>query len=298
MGSRWLNATIVLFWMSTMSWLIWEKVLPPLLHGQPPTYEAMLPAADAPSRIQVGWKVFWNGRPVGTAIGRINRGQDRFVEVEHHLRLHGFPLHKAIPVGGMFHAEDERLGTDVDSKMTFDKFNRLLSFHSSVAVGKRKGVIRVDGTLAGDVLETDLSGDVSASTERRLPRGALAGDPLSPLILFRGLQVGEEWAVPVFTYFDTGETIEILHVKVDREHIDWNGRRVNTLLVVYRTDPASGLGQGDEVRRKLWVRQEDGAVLQQSIRLLGNWLKFVRTADAQPQEADDPTDPTKADSPT
>ncbi len=196
MGSRWLNATVVLFWMSTMSWLVWVKVLPSLLRGEPPTYEAMLPAADGPRRIQVGWKVFWNDRPVGTAIGRFNRGQDGFVEVEHHLRLHRFPLHEVIPIKGLFPAGDSHNGMDVDSKMTFDESYHLLSFHSSISIGKEKGVVQVDGTVHGDLLKIDLRGLVNASTEMPLPRGPLAGDPLSPLILFKGLRVGKKWTEP------------------------------------------------------------------------------------------------------
>ena len=285
MGSRWLNATIVLFWMSTMTWLFWQKVLPSLIQGEPPTYEAMLPAPDGPRTIQVGWKVFWNGQFVGTATGRTHRGKDGIVKVEHHLRLRRFPLRELIPIFEWLQAGKKHVSMDVDGQMTFDNRDRLLSFNSSVGMGNRKDRIKVTGAVDGNLLKVDLRfrGKVIASTERRLPPKSLVGGQLSPQGLLKGLRVGQHWTMPVFT-FNPSETLEILHAEVERtEHITWNGLRVDTHLVVYCADPALGLGQGGEIRKKLWVRP-DGVVLQQSTRLLGNWLKFVRTAPEEPEE--------------
>ena len=289
MGSRWLNATIVLFWMSTMTWLFWEKVLPSLLQGEPPSYEAMLPAADGPTTVQVDWKVFWNEQQVGVAIGRIHRGHDGIVEVDHHVRLQRLPLPKALPFIKSHQAEEKYISMDVDSKMTFDKQHRLLSFNSTIGAGNRKDLIEVTGVVVqGDLLKIDFraGGGRIASTEKRLPEGALVEGQLSPLGAIRGLHVGQKWTVPVFTYFNFNEPMEMLHAEVERrEHIVWNGVQVNTHLVVYRTDPAIGLGQGGEIRKKLWVR-EDGAVLQQSIKLLDHWLEFVRAASEPPEPTD------------
>ena len=36
MYSRWSNVAVVILWLSAMGWLMAEKVLPPLLIGEPP----------------------------------------------------------------------------------------------------------------------------------------------------------------------------------------------------------------------------------------------------------------------
>ena len=293
MGSRWLNATIVLFWMATTTWLFWAKVLPSLLQGEPPTYEAMLPAADGPKTVQVGWQVFWNDQPVGTAIGTVNRGKDGFVKVEHQIRLHELRLYEFPPqlsaIFGLAPRGDQRISMDVDSTMTFDNHNHLLAFTSNIGFGNSEKLIKVTGVVDGNLLKIDLryGGTVFATTEKTLPPESLVIGQLSPHGLLKGLRYGQQWTVPVYTYFNPNETMEILHAKVEgSRQIEWNGQQVTTWLVVYRTDPASGFGHGGEVRKKFWVRQ-DGVVLQQSTKLLGNWLKFVRSAGLQSARFDD-----------
>lgn len=299
MGSRWLNATVVLFWISMMYWLVDSQVLPSLRSGEPPNYEAMLPASDGPKTVQVNWKVVWNEKTIGTAIGTITRGGDGIVQVEHKIRLHEFPLPERIRRS--FQIPGERHGLGVDSQMTFDDRSRLLSVHSSVTVGNQKDLIQIIGAVeGGNLLKIDMqiNGVVVVSREMHLSPKALAWGQLSPLGKFTDLRVGQKWTEPVFQYFNLGETFEILHAKVERrEHLDWHGKRVNTHLVVYRTDPASGLGQGGEIRKKLWVRL-DGSVLQQSMNLLGNWLKFVRAPSKQPEPTDDSPDSSRTDSPS
>ena len=40
MEHRWMKGVVVLFWMATMTWLVVEKVLPPLERGDPPTFHS------------------------------------------------------------------------------------------------------------------------------------------------------------------------------------------------------------------------------------------------------------------
>jgi len=45
MSSRWFNVLLGAFWLATMSWLVVAKVLLPLLRGDPPNYQTILPQA-------------------------------------------------------------------------------------------------------------------------------------------------------------------------------------------------------------------------------------------------------------
>ena len=60
MSSRWFNTAVVVLWLATMSWLVKEKVLPPLLIGEPPSYPEIIEAQNREP--PVGWEVFLDGR--------------------------------------------------------------------------------------------------------------------------------------------------------------------------------------------------------------------------------------------
>ena len=78
--------------------------------------------------------------------------------------------------------------------------------------------------------------------------------------------------------------IEILTATVKgRDQIVWNGRRVETLLVIYRSDAGSGLGSGERPRGKLWVRP-DGTVVKQEVMILNSTMTFGRMSDAEAAE--------------
>lgn len=44
MHSRWFNLTVVLLWLTMMTWLIKLKVMPAMLIGEPPSYAEILDA--------------------------------------------------------------------------------------------------------------------------------------------------------------------------------------------------------------------------------------------------------------
>ena len=98
MNSRWYNTAVVVLWLATMSWLVTEKVLPPLLVGEPPSYRQIIEAQnrDPP----VGWQVLWKGQPLGWALTD-TKLQPNGLTTEIHGRVH----FDALPLG----ADDARL---------------------------------------------------------------------------------------------------------------------------------------------------------------------------------------------
>ena len=61
----------------------------------------------------------------------------------------------------------------------------------------------------------------------------------------------------------------------------WNGKLVETLLVVYRKDEGSGSRSADEYLGRLWVRPDNGMVLKQEIMLLGSRFTLQRREDRE-----------------
>ena len=79
MYSRWYTAAVVILWLSAMSWLVIEKVLPPLLAGDPPSYRTILEARKR--QPPVGWRMALNGRRLGWALCTTGRQPNGLMEV-------------------------------------------------------------------------------------------------------------------------------------------------------------------------------------------------------------------------
>ncbi len=66
MEHRWFKVVVVLFWMGTMTWLVVEKVLPPLYRGEPPSIQSVYGGME-PDSPPVCWTVSWDNKPIGWA---------------------------------------------------------------------------------------------------------------------------------------------------------------------------------------------------------------------------------------
>ena len=72
--NRGYSIAIFAFWLAAMAWLVKEKLLPPLLVGDPPSYRTILAAAQTDQ--PVAWEILLNGRSVGGAITTTERLAD------------------------------------------------------------------------------------------------------------------------------------------------------------------------------------------------------------------------------
>jgi len=65
MSSRWFNTAVVVLWLATMSWLVKEKVLPPLLIGEPPSYSEIIEAQNREFARRLGRVLGWTSDRLG-----------------------------------------------------------------------------------------------------------------------------------------------------------------------------------------------------------------------------------------
>jgi hypothetical protein len=290
-GHRVFNAVVVVFWLSTMTWLIVAKVLPPLQVGEPPNYRSVY-AVDPSAKVEpVCWDMVWSDRQLGWAKTSVYRTPSGVTEVRSLVHFSHVPVEELVPawIRPAVKSAIQPVGAlsmDALSRIEIDPLGRLSQIYSSLSpVGHNTGVVirgRVRGTtLTGEVR----SGTISQRFERYLPPGALFGDELSPQARMPGLRRGQEWTVPVYSplrFSDSRNPVEILHAKVeDRESVVIGDESVLTSVVVYRSDPGSILGGAQTPRGKLWVA-DDGTVLKQQSRLFGSELTFLR---ASPERA-------------
>ena len=97
MGHRVFNAVVVVFWLSTMTWLIVAKVLPPLQVGDPPNYRSVY-AVDSQAKPEpVCWDMLWNDRRMGWAKTTVYRTHSGVTEVRSLVHFSHVPVDELVP---------------------------------------------------------------------------------------------------------------------------------------------------------------------------------------------------------
>ena len=281
MSSRWFNIAVVLLWLASMGWLITEKVLPPMLIGEPPTLSA---AADTPgeAHVPVSWQLYLDDQPLGWATSHTVRQPQDLVELRSRVHLDRFPIKELapawlLPILEPLGGPEGNMPVDTDSTVELTG-GRLKGFRTTVHLGSLHDAILLSGVAKGKELEVSVRlNDFAYTTTTPMSGEALIGDGLSPRSRLARLHVGQTWTEPIYSPFHPPNSpLQILQAEVEREEsISWNGEIVRAMLVVYRNDPGSASNASRMPRGRAWVR-DDGAVLRQEILVLGSRLVFVR----------------------
>jgi hypothetical protein len=281
MHRPWLTPIIIIFWCATTTWLVVAKILPSLLPGSPPGYQALY--ASNNRLIPVAWGVLWKDQPLGWAVSESSRDDDGSVGVETILHFERLPIDELLPawmktlVG---RALDGSVVFDFEARSTLsiDATGQLRSFHSTVDLPGRVDQVVLDGTVDdGHVKITIQAGELSYETSRYLPSHVMIGDELSPQATMPGLALGKRWTVPVYSPLRGGKAaLEVLHAEVvGEETLFWEDRLLRVDLVVYRDDPSGH----HEPCCRIWV-DRSGRVLKQESTIFGSTLTFLRRSDA------------------
>jgi hypothetical protein len=280
MYSRFFNIVVCLMWLSTMSWLIIQKVAPSLWVGQPPNYQTIV---EAQKREPVGWELWINNRQLGWALSTFETQGQGPKEIHSYVHFDDLPLQELTSGWGraLFRLIEQPSGKfemNVKSVLTIDSLGKLLRFDSRIQLEPLKNVLRMQGVVDGMQLRVEVrSGDFSYSTEMPLPQHALLSDALSPQTQLPNLAIGQTWSVPALSPLrPTSNLMEMLHASVERkEPIYWNTEIYDAFLVVYQSDPGIGFGSHSPTRGKLWVL-DDGNVIKQQAMIFDTVLSFVR----------------------
>lgn len=283
MHSRWFNPLVVLFWLSSMTWLITQKVLPPLIVGEPPSYRSILRQTKAGHGPEISdWRLLWNGRDVGTAQTRIEFRENELTEIVNEVHFDDLPIEEMTPLRmGAFVKSirgHEKLPLDAESRVAIDPLGQLEQFHSRVDFGGIKEAITVRGYVENRELRMVVrTGDLSYPTKVYLPQNALVGDILSPQNQLPNLRVGQTWTVPIYSPFRMPSApMDVMQAHVARrETMEWDGKSLTVLVVEYRGDQGAGLKRAKQTMGTVWVNQQ-GLVLKQEVALLESRLAFVR----------------------
>lgn len=293
MYPRWFNFAVWALWLASMGWLVKTKVIPSFLVGDPPSYSSILAAQR--EDLPVGWTIDWNGRPLGWAVSFTQGLPQGVTEVRSLVHFDELPINEFIPdwLRGMIPPigrERLRVPVESQSSLVFDPLGRLSRFESSVRLDVDQPFVKMRGTVEGAKMALWVRvGDLPPfDAEVPVPRDALLGDALSPQSRLPGLRERQNWTVESYSPLrPPNSPKELLYASVEsRLPFYWKGRRMDTFLVVYRTDAAEAVGGAGAVRAKLWV-QPDGTVMKQQLILFRSTLTFLRMSehDAAPLAA-------------
>ncbi len=293
MYSRWLSSAVVLLWLSTMGWLVKEKVLPQVLLGDPPSHRSIIEARRGEPA--ASWRLLWNHSEVGWARSEIFPLADGGARIENRVHFDDLPVDRFAPswLRGIFQAVDDsgksaadaagrvrggKISTDAVSSLVIDGDNLLSSIETTITFLPSGEKITMRGTVAGDKLNVTVrSLDISFKTQIPIDDDSLFCDALAPADRLPDLYEGQKWTTSALTPLRyPNQPHGVLMAEVEGfEEITWNGRPVGAWLVVYRDSPGSTLGATAKPRGKLWVRR-DGVVLKQEMSILNSSMTFVR----------------------
>ena len=270
-----------------MCWLVTKKILPTLLVGDPPSYsQSLREQRDEPP---VGWTMWWNDHLLGRALTTTEAGSNNATEMHNRLRFEHVPLGEIIPplLENLLDPAEvfpEELSMKVDSHLSFDRKGRMTDFRSSLRFEGDVEAINVHGTVDEGylILSVGYGNAKVYETDMLLPRDVVLGDGLSPQPRLSGLRDGQTWTTEVFSPLQPpNHPVEIMQATVEgTEPMVWNGKTLDTWLVVYRTDLGTGPDGKGEPRGWIWVRP-DGTVLKQQVMLFASRLSFVRMGDGE-----------------
>jgi hypothetical protein len=280
MHRPWLTPIVIVFWCLTTGWLVVAKILPSLLPGSPPGYQAIYSANGG--LIPVAWTVLWKEQSIGWAVSDSERDASGQVTVETALKFDRLPIEQLLPAmikPWMGRVLGRAAPVDVEARgtMLIDPRGQLQEFRSVVELPGGVDRVVLDGTVDDGHITIRLrSGGLSYETSRYLPSNAAISDALSPQATMPGLATGQRWTVPVCNPLRGGNgALEVMYAEVAAEEtLFWNDRLVRVDLVVYRDDPS----EHHEPSCRIWV-DRGGRVLKQESGMFGGKLTFLRRSD-------------------
>ncbi len=249
MGNRWFNAVIVLFWLSTMTWLLVAKVMPPLVIGEPPSYRSLYLDDGQQTDEPICWELAWNERPLGYALTLVRRTDSGVTEVRSYVHFRRLPLEEmAAPLfRALLRKVDKQLGPiqmDAESRLDIDPLGRLSMFRSTIhAPRAMDDPVVIRGQVNGPTLRISIEAGNIEPIVRELPATALVGDELAPQARLPDLHVGQRWTLPVYSPLrspNSAEPVEVLQATVEGyESVQIGDESHPSMTVVYRSDSGS-----------------------------------------------------------
>lgn len=284
MANRIFVSSVIVLWLSSMTWLVTDRILPSLSGGgQPPVAQAY---EDGEA---VAWDVQWQGRNVGQAASVRLQGVGGSTDLHNRVVLTEFPVMELAP--SWIRAAVGSLGSmtfDVMTRVEFDPLGKFSSFNSRVSLNEMPSILKMSGRIEESYLKLKVrSNDFSHTTKIFLPNSEAMSEALFPDAKLPYMHKGRTWQEKVYSPFSSpADPVELVQVEVtERESIQHHDENRIVMRVEYKSITASGIAANARVQGISWVDPVTGDVLRRDVYLGGSKLRFERLTPEAAKEA-------------
>lgn len=255
MPSRLGILAIVLFWLTSTTWLVVREIVPLFRTGEPPAF--FTDVTDEVRGTTVNWKIFRKEKYIGWGESQVQPHSDRTFTLSSALRFQNLKILVADV-------------TKIAGHYTVDKDGNLKNLETEVRItladrplrGEIRGTV-VKGQLMPRVFIDGVETDLGPLKPQPVNVGA-HGNILNTMHLVNkipGLYAGRSWRVPLIDPLGAllpgqKSTISVLIAEVHHDTLSWQNQDVPC----YRIDYAE---PGKQAIAHTWVRRGDGLVLRQ-----------------------------------
>ncbi len=277
MGNRIFISTVCLLWLSSMTWLVIDKVLPSFFNGKPPI------ASGLEEGKVVAWRVQWAGRPVGWAASLRVPGALGTTELHNRVILQNVPLLDLAPAWMRNVIGDiGKMKFDTKTRIEFDALDNFASFRCRVAINDVPSVLRMSGEMKKTHLEFKVrSGDLTYTTQIYIPHQSALGEALFPDARLPYMYVGRRWQKEVYSPFRSPSSpVELVDAEVVAiESLEHDGGIQRVMRIDYLRMPGPGVPEASRRVAVCWVEPKSGIVLRQDVYVANSILRFERQSD-------------------
>ena len=148
MRTRWFTITVIGLWLSTMSWLVVTKLVPPFLTGDPPTYSTVY--SQQQIYVPIGWDLKWGGKDLGWAVTAHNTDKNGYTTVMSHVHFDFVPLDEMLPMilsgfwNSMMQTDQKEFSMDAESKLKIDSLCGLAGISVAVSIDAERYLMMAD----------------------------------------------------------------------------------------------------------------------------------------------------------
>ena len=271
--------SVVVLWLSSMTWLVSDRILPSLWDGEPPATEAFEIGKA------VAWNVEWEGKSYGEAASVRLVGADGTTDLHTRLRLKNFPLMKLAPSWMRLAVGDVgRMTFDALTRIEFDPLGSFSSFNSRISLNELTSVLRLSGRIKDSYLELKVrAGTFSHVTPVYLPDSKALNEALIPASRLPRLRKGRYWQEEVYSPFRTpGDPVELVRAEViDIDLMQYQGDLRKVFRVEYRGIKGSGIPDKARLLGISWVDTKTAYVLRRDVFIGPSKLRFDRVSDEE-----------------
>ena len=281
MANRVFVLAVVALWLSSMAWLLTERVLPGLGDGQPPTIETF------PKNQPIAWNVEWAGKHVGNAASISVEGVGGTVELHNRISLTEVPISDLAPtwmrmaVPGL-----GKMSLDMVSRIEVDALGNFSSFLSKVSLNDMPSVLRISGRVKDSYLKLNVStGSLPYEVSVYLPDSKSLNEALFPGAELPYMYMGRHWQEEVYSPFcASGDPIELVKAEVvGEETLMYGGEPKRVFRVEYQGMLGSGIADKARLQAISWV-EPNGMILRRDVNMGNSKLRFHRLTDEEAEE--------------